>query len=121
MHEGLSVEDLVRATHVASEWLLAKHGVALSLERPFRRRKFRDPLDYFNELAAIEKASACGIIFWFRTSSMAHWTVLAGVRARSLLLRDSIGWREIELSKFVEGKYRAYPADTLILRLIERA
>ena len=120
MHEGLAAEDLVRATRIASQWLLANHGIALALERPFKRRRFRDPLDYFNELAAIEKASACGIIFSFRTSSMAHWTVLSEVRARSLLLRDSIGWRGMELAKFVEGKYRAYPADTLILRLAER-
>lgn len=116
MREGLTANDLQRASRIAFAWLSDAYGIDLKLERPFQRRHFQAPGDYLDALSEIHDASGCGIIISFQTSSWAHWTVVSRVAPHSLLLRDSIGWREIKKSKFLDGKYHARPADTLILR-----
>ncbi len=115
MDYGLAASDLLPAARRALRALADTPGGALTIERPFRRRRFECVTDFFSALASLAENHSGGIIVRFRTTSMCHWTVVTDIRPRTLTLRDSRGWRQIKRSKFMDGGYRIYPEDTLFL------
>lgn len=120
LHHGIEAADLLRIGRRGGAWLKRRHAVCLTFRRPFHQRPFANLGDYLVALRRLTNTDGAAVIVRFDIPSLSHWSIARRVLTTEILLRDSLAFRSLEMSRFSldEGRYRLHPEDTLVIRRV---
>ncbi|WP_374576429.1 hypothetical protein [Phenylobacterium sp.] len=120
---GMDLDQLLRVSGRACDYLLEKHRIEIAAERPFARRRFRfvrDYLDALDEIASTEFVSFILGLEWLRDGG-GHWSVYRGREGGKLRLYDSDRMHSLNVQSLTLSDTRANklcPQETVMFRLL---
>ncbi|MNV22618.1 hypothetical protein D3C71_1135990 [compost metagenome] len=118
---GLETEQLINATRQGLRWLRHSHDIDVRVSR--WRHLPTDKCEFIRDLSTLSERPEHAVILCFAKPGLQHWSVVAKIDHRAILLRDSGGLTRLEIDRFdlERGRYRLIAEDTVVVRRLMRS